>query len=561
MRELRRVKAGAVLVWLALAGCGGGGGDATAGGPAVVAAAPGATQAAASTAATTATEATVTTATASPSPAADALAAANPVAVASATSTAESLASDGAAMPASAAATADAAGSVAVAVTSPAPATAMAVVAVATGSDSAAAESAPAPRPPVLPRAAITAAELAVVIAEGDAASEAIGLAYQRARGIPSAHVIRVPVPAGSDVIRAADFAALKAAIDARLPDAVQATLLTFSQPSRVQGETCAMGITSALAFGYDARWCGQCSRTQASPYYDSDSTRPWTELRFRPSMMLGARSVDAALALIQRGVAADGSQPSGTGYLLRTSDSARSVRASDYPGLPAAWSEAPGPALRYLDGSLPGGLQQLSGVPDLLFYFTGLARVPLLETNQFLPGAAADHLTSFGGLLPGGNGQMPATDWLAAGATASYGTVEEPCNYAEKFSRASVLIGHYLRGATLIEAYWKSVAWPGQGLFVGEPLARPWPDEASAEVDGGELLLRTRSLRRTGVYRVDHRSSETAAWRTLASMVAGQPRPISWRVPLPASGGGQLRWVGPCPTQPASSCVLAGPP
>jgi xylose isomerase len=26
-----------------------------------------------------------------------------------------------------------------------------------------------------------------------------------------------------------------------------------------------------------------------------------------------------------------------------------------------------------------------------------------------------------------------------------------------------------------LIEAYWKSVAWPGQGLFVGEPLARPW--------------------------------------------------------------------------------------
>ncbi|MDY6830138.1 MAG: TIGR03790 family protein, partial [Pseudomonadota bacterium] len=36
-------------------------------------------------------------------------------------------------------------------------------------------------------------------------------------------------------------------------------------------------------------------------------------------------------------------------------------------------------------------------------------------------------------------------------------------------------LIDHYLNGETLIEAYWKSVASPGQGLFVGEPLARPF--------------------------------------------------------------------------------------
>jgi hypothetical protein len=26
-----------------------------------------------------------------------------------------------------------------------------------------------------------------------------------------------------------------------------------------------------------------------------------------------------------------------------------------------------------------------------------------------------------------------------------------------------------------LLEAYWKSVAMPGQGLFLGEPLARPF--------------------------------------------------------------------------------------
>jgi superfamily II DNA helicase RecQ len=38
-----------------------------------------------------------------------------------------------------------------------------------------------------------------------------------------------------------------------------------------------------------------------------------------------------------------------------------------------------------------------------------------------------------------------------------------------------TILIGQYVRGETLIEAYWKSVAWPGQGVFIGEPLAAPY--------------------------------------------------------------------------------------
>jgi len=36
-------------------------------------------------------------------------------------------------------------------------------------------------------------------------------------------------------------------------------------------------------------------------------------------------------------------------------------------------------------------------------------------------------------------------------------------------------MVRRYVRGESLIEAYWKSVRWPGQGLFLGEPLARPW--------------------------------------------------------------------------------------
>jgi uncharacterized protein (TIGR03790 family) len=70
---------------------------------------------------------------------------------------------------------------------------------------------------------------------------------------------------------------------------------------------------------------------------------------------------------------------------------------------------------------------------------------------------------------------QMSALKWLEAGATGSYGTVVEPCNFPQKFSDPAILIGRYVNGDTLIEAYWKSVAWPGQGVFIGEPLAIPF--------------------------------------------------------------------------------------
>ncbi len=112
----------------------------------------------------------------------------------------------------------------------------------------------------------------------------------------------------------------------------------------------------------------------------------------------------------------------------------------------------------------------------DVLFYFTGVANVAGLETLRFVPGAIADHLTSSGGdLTDRGSGQTSALRWLEAGATGSYGTVVEPCAFAQKFPSPVVAIGRYLQGETLIEAYWKSVLMPGQGIFIGEPLAAPF--------------------------------------------------------------------------------------
>lgn len=319
-------------------------------------------------------------------------------------------------------------------------------------------------------------ADLAVLIAEGDATSEAIGRAYQRARGIPEANMVRVTLPTRNDAIASTAFNTLKASIDARLPAGVQATLITWTAPSRVEGP-CAMGITAALALGFDARYCGGCVPTATTPYYNSGSARPYTDFGIRPSMMLGAATLADAQVLIDRGVAADRRMSNGsteaTAWLVRTSDLARNAREADFRAL--ARITAPRLQINLVDNTDGTGDNEITGRSNVLFYFTGLARVAQAASNTWLPGAAADHLTSYGGVLPDGFGQMPATEWLRAGATASYGTVEEPCAYEQKFPRASVLVSRYRQGDTLIEAYWKSVQWPGQGLFVGEPLARPW--------------------------------------------------------------------------------------
>ena len=69
----------------------------------------------------------------------------------------------------------------------------------------------------------------------------------------------------------------------------------------------------------------------------------------------------------------------------------------------------------------------------------------------------------------------MSALRWLEAGATASYGSVQAPCAIRQKFPDPAIVIRRYVAGETLIEAYVKSVEMPAQGIFVGEPLARPY--------------------------------------------------------------------------------------
>lgn len=193
--------------------------------------------------------------------------------------------------------------------------------------------------------------------------------------------------------------------------------------------------------------------------------------------MLLAGKTVASGLALIDRGVAADrqlGKRgvPPASVVLLRTADAARNVRAVWYPPMPPQGQPDPmqplGAQLRVQSdkAELPG---------RVVLYQTGAVRIDNPAAIDWLAGALADHLTSYGGQLTNTAGQMTVLEWLEAGVTASYGTVSEPCNHWQKFPHPQVLLLNYLQGSTALEAYWRSVAWPAQGVLVGEPLAAPF--------------------------------------------------------------------------------------
>jgi uncharacterized protein (TIGR03790 family) len=371
----------------------------------------------------------------------------------------------------------------------------------------------------------LTAAQLGVLVNVNDPKSVLIADRYVAARNIPAGNVVRLAFDAGI-VLSSAVFAPLKAQADAIALDAgLQAWAITWTTPYRVD----CMSIGTAFAVGFDAGFCSTpCTATSVLPSFNDEGRpdagrsahRPFDSFGIRPTMML-ATGTDAgtALALIDRGIAADDTDPRGEGWFFRTTDVSRSVRWSEFlfNTLPQ-WSGDGGLDLTYVDAT-DGGASSLSGAQNVFFYFQGLASVPNLTSNGYRPGAVADHLTSYGGQVPA-SGQMSILRWIEAGATASYGTVVEPCNFTQKFPNTTVLLSHYYRGEPIIEAYWKSVAMPGEGLFIGEPLATPWRHHSGWDAVTRTLTLSTTQLKPGLRYAIDSAPSATGPWARVRSGV-----------------------------------------
>jgi uncharacterized protein (TIGR03790 family) len=308
----------------------------------------------------------------------------------------------------------------------------------------------------------LIAERLGVVYSKDNAASVRVAMRYASARNVPSTNLVGLEVPDRAIMTRS-ELVALRNEMLTKLPSSVQSLLLVWSRPYAVE----CMSVTMAFAAGYAPGFCEPgCGRTVLNPLFDTTGWLPADTVGWLPAMLLPAEDETLARAIIDRGTLSDHSAPPGVVYLIRTQDAARNVRAEGYADARALIGTRI--EVRELGTPISGAL------PDAIGYFTGVEHVAELSQITFRPGAVADHLTSTGGALEG-SPQMSALEWLRHGATGSYGTVSEPCNRAGKFPSPGVFFDHYLHGDTLLEAYWKSVAMPGQGLFIGEPLARPY--------------------------------------------------------------------------------------
>lgn len=321
------------------------------------------------------------------------------------------------------------------------------------------------------PGVGLSAENLAVIVNDADPLSRRVADYYKKRRSIPAANIIHVNFPPGRSTMSRAEFQRIKSLVDRDTPARVQAYALAWTTPYRVD----CMAITTAFAAGFDEAYCSKpCGPTKPNPYFNSSSRRPYDDYGMRPTMALAGKNIQEARRLIDRGVASDATFPQAKGYLVSTSDNSRNVRAATYADIIRHYWQSP-LDLRLVESDF------VRNKKNVLFYFTGVKQVKALDTIRFIPGAIADHLTSAGGSLMDSGDQMSSLRWLEAGATGSYGAVVEPCNYPAKFPHPGIVIDRYLRGETLIESYWKSVAWAGEGVFIGEPLAAPFAPHVDA--------------------------------------------------------------------------------
>jgi uncharacterized protein (TIGR03790 family) len=261
-------------------------------------------------------------------------------------------------------------------------------------------------------------------------------------------------------------------------------------------------------------------------------------------STMLGVtrgrgNTVDEVLNYLQRSARADGTHPNGNIYFMWNKDVRSSTRDKCFPAI-AAQINASGARAIVKQGRLPNGAKDVAGL------MVGAADFNLAKDGvKILPGAICEHLTSEGGIFTPGGNQTPLSDFLRAGAAGASGTVAEPRALQAKFPLASVQL-HYVRGCSLAEAFYQSVAGPYQLLIVGDPLCQPWASIPKIAVSGvkkdekvkGTLSLKVSSTSAIGTY-------ELYVDGCLTARAPSGPDPVPLDTTKLSDGYHELRLVG----------------
>jgi len=314
---------------------------------------------------------------------------------------------------------------------------------------------------------------------------------YAKAHDVPFDNLCAVKAPARGWHMSEAEFGRMRDEVDAfliarKLDGRVRFLVLSCDIPTRVGADN---SVTAALFYGLHPRTPGSkgCDMAPCSvnPYFSSERTyRPeagWVEGNRPLVFALAVPSRAEGKALLARSVLP---APEKSVVCLHGSgDGARNVRHGRYAAVERLWKLCatalfPSVSLSVATTNFPRVHEPVAG------YTIGRATLPYTLTNETLsPVAIAEHLTSCGAIFPDAcGGQDTLWKWFAAGASASYGTVAEPCNFTAKFPDPAMHFW-YARGFTAGEAMWMAVKNPYQGLMAGDPLMRPFAKGPDIEV------------------------------------------------------------------------------
>jgi uncharacterized protein (TIGR03790 family) len=349
-----------------------------------------------------------------------------------------------------------------------------------------------------------------------------------------------------------------------RLTNQVNYVLLSMDIPYRIVEGNDINSTTSALFYGFKTNGPppgpnlpGSCSLPGASSNAYAGSEFPFREVapgklshtNLLPTMVT-ASNLHLAKLTVYHGTISDSSFPTQTVYLAKSTDTARNIRYKTFDRATFDTRlQGNLSMIRFTGNSPPAGIPLLGTQTGFYSYGTG--------NLSFVPGALADNLTSYGGaIFQDTGGHLNILSLLAAGASGSYGTLDEPCAYLEKFPTAQTFY-YQARGFNLAEAYYQGVTNPYQGLLLGDPLAAPFAIRPTVRWAGVESATPLTGIEKLTIRAESHATDRpvgqvclytNGVWMgTLASIaprtgdrvtVKINEEPITWDVPAGASIG-----------------------
>ena len=327
-----------------------------------------------------------------------------------------------------------------------------------------------------------------VVVNQNSTNSVQLGNYYCERRCVPPQNLLRINWTGGNTTWAQSDFETcllnpLVAMLSSRgLTNQVDYVVLSMDIPYQVTAADGINSTTTALFYGFKTDDCtSNCPAGVPGCNLPAASSNAYAAsegiFRQTPPIAAGSNSwlvtmitssnLAQAQAIIDRGAASDGAFPTQTVWLAKSSDVFRNIRYLEFDNTIFDARVAGDFSIARTNLDSPYGLTNLPG------YQTGLMQFNILS-NSFVPGAIADSLTSYGGLLYENSGQTSLLAFMNAGASGSYGTVTEPCAYLQKYPSPQDYF-YQARGFSLAECYYQSVVNPYQGLMVAEPLAAPF--------------------------------------------------------------------------------------